>query len=264
MRLLPKNFNRLQKAIFALHECLTLTAFKKALPVILMGLVPSDLFYAAEFDLELKAEREKITATADSPPPEKPVPTRFIENFWREHPAASLLAPPPGAAVLKLADFYSLPRLRGKEFYERYYEPDGGRRMLAIATQAGPQTLGVIGLCNRATAFTERDRRLLKLIGPHIEQTRRHLAMLAPGKPVHAEVLTAYGLTPREAEITHWLVSGKTNAEIAAILTSCTRTVEKHMEAILKKLGAENRAAAAALLAAQAEPATAWEIRASA
>lgn len=263
MQLLPNDFNRLQKAILALHECLTLTAFKKALPVILLGLVPSDLFYAMEFDLELKAEREKITATAD-PPPAKPVPTWFIENFWRGHPAAHQLAQAGGVAALRLADFYSLPRLRGKEFYERYYEPDGGRRMLAIATQAGPQTLGVIGLCKRETLFTERDRLLLKLIGPHIEQARRHFVMRTPGKPVHAETLTAYGLTPRETEISHWLVSGKTNAEIAAILTSCTRTVEKHMEAILKKLGAENRAAAAALLATQAEPALAREIRASA
>lgn len=60
----------------------------------------------------------------------------------------------------------------------------------------------------------------------------------------------AYGLTPREMEIAHWLTVGKTNAETAAILAARPRTMEKHMEAILQKLGAENRPVAATVIAA--------------
>ena len=37
---------------------------------------------------------------------------------------------------------------------------------------------------------------------------------------------------------------GKTNAEVGLILDSAKRTVEKHVEHILEKLGVENRAAA--------------------
>jgi DNA-binding CsgD family transcriptional regulator len=59
----------------------------------------------------------------------------------------------------------------------------------------------------------------------------------------------AYDLTPRETEIAHWVTGGKSNPEIAIILRCSARTVEKHMEKILQKLGVQNRAAAAVVVA---------------
>ncbi len=61
--------------------------------------------------------------------------------------------------------------------------------------------------------------------------------------------LLPLGLTPREAEVLYWLAEGKTNAEIATILASSRRTVEKHVEHILAKLAVENRATAARVAA---------------
>ena len=52
-------------------------------------------------------------------------------------------------------------------------------------------------------------------------------------------------LTKREAEVLSWVARGKSNAEIAAILDVCTKTVDKHLERIYPKLGVENRTAAA-------------------
>ena len=54
-----------------------------------------------------------------------------------------------------------------------------------------------------------------------------------------------FGLTGREAEIAFWTAQGKTNGEIAVILSMAKRTVEKHVEHLLAKLGVENRATAA-------------------
>ena len=42
-----------------------------------------------------------------------------------------------------------------------------------------------------------------------------------------------------------WLAQCKTNPEIAIILATPVRTIEKHVEHILHKLGVENRVAAA-------------------
>lgn len=56
--------------------------------------------------------------------------------------------------------------------------------------------------------------------------------------------LLPLGLTPREAEVLFWVSEGKTNAEIAIILDSSRRTVEKHAEHVLEKLNVENRAGA--------------------
>lgn len=55
----------------------------------------------------------------------------------------------------------------------------------------------------------------------------------------------------REAEVLYWVAEGKTNAEIATILSSSRRTVEKHVEHVLEKLGVENRAAAARVATAR-------------
>lgn len=63
-------------------------------------------------------------------------------------------------------------------------------------------------------------------------------------EPAQPGLLVPLGLTPREAEVLFWLSEGKTNAEIGLILNSSRRTVEKHVEHILEKLGLENRGAA--------------------
>jgi DNA-binding response OmpR family regulator/DNA-binding CsgD family transcriptional regulator len=54
-------------------------------------------------------------------------------------------------------------------------------------------------------------------------------------------------LTQREAEVLLWVARGKSNRDIAEILTLSPRTVNKHLEQIYAKLGVENRTSAAAL-----------------
>ncbi|MEY2576718.1 MAG: hypothetical protein QOF80_2205 [Verrucomicrobiota bacterium] len=48
----------------------------------------------------------------------------------------------------------------------------------------------------------------------------------------------------REGEVLGWIVEGKRDAEIAAILGLSTRTVEKHVQHILEKVGVETRTGA--------------------
>jgi DNA-binding CsgD family transcriptional regulator len=63
----------------------------------------------------------------------------------------------------------------------------------------------------------------------------------------HPDLLQRLGLAPREAEVLFWISKGKTSREIAAILSITRKTVDKHAERIHRKLGAENRTAAAAI-----------------
>ncbi len=60
---------------------------------------------------------------------------------------------------------------------------------------------------------------------------------------------TKLGLTQREAEVLLWIARGKSNRDVAEILTLSPRTVNKHLEQIFTKLGVENRTSAAALAA---------------
>jgi DNA-binding NarL/FixJ family response regulator len=54
-------------------------------------------------------------------------------------------------------------------------------------------------------------------------------------------------LTQREAEVLLWIARGKSNRDVAEILTLSPRTVNKHLEQIYAKLGVENRTSAATL-----------------
>jgi predicted ATPase/DNA-binding CsgD family transcriptional regulator len=76
-------------------------------------------------------------------------------------------------------------------------------------------------------------------------------ANLAGEGPVEAqpeaEPPVPFGLTRREREVLALVAAGKTDPEIAELLSVGRRTVETHVSAVLAKLGVETRAAAAAL-----------------
>jgi DNA-binding CsgD family transcriptional regulator len=68
--------------------------------------------------------------------------------------------------------------------------------------------------------------------------TERHTA-------IRAHTLEDLALTPREVEVLSWVAQGKTNSDIAAILSVSSRTVQKHLEHIFDKLAVDSRTAAA-------------------
>lgn len=54
-------------------------------------------------------------------------------------------------------------------------------------------------------------------------------------------------ISGREAQVLLWLAQGKSNRDIAEILSLSPRTVNKHLERMFKKMGVENRTSAAAM-----------------
>ena len=57
--------------------------------------------------------------------------------------------------------------------------------------------------------------------------------------------LLQLGLTAREAEVLYWAAHGKSNQEVATILSASLNTVKKHVANLLVKMGAETRLTAA-------------------
>lgn len=68
----------------------------------------------------------------------------------------------------------------------------------------------------------------------------------APG--MEDRLRETYQVSAREAEVLSWIAQGKTNRDIAEILDVSPRTVNKHLERIFRKIGVENRTAAAAIV----------------
>jgi DNA-binding NarL/FixJ family response regulator len=75
------------------------------------------------------------------------------------------------------------------------------------------------------------------------------LLRLVEGDPANDQLVLQrmLALTQRESEVLLWIARGKSNRDIADILTLSPRTVNKHLEQIFTKLGVENRTSAAAL-----------------
>lgn len=72
--------------------------------------------------------------------------------------------------------------------------------------------------------------------------------------PPGPAALLALGLTSRQAEVVYWVAQAKSNPEIAIILGTSSRTIDKHMERIFVRLGVENRASAMVIAAELLHP----------
>ena len=88
----------------------------------------------------------------------------------------------------------------------------------------------------------ERDRILIDILVPHLHDALTDCP--GPDRPrVPAASDTGAGrLSEREVEVLHWVQAGKTNGEIGTILGISEFTVKNHMQRILGKLNATNRA----------------------
>lgn len=80
-----------------------------------------------------------------------------------------------------------------------------------------------------------------------------HLAKRCREITAGPERFGGLGVTTREAEVLTLVVEGFSNKEIAARLVLSPRTVEKHVETLLRKLGARSRTHLAAIAGARAD-----------
>ncbi|ANA12724.1 DNA-binding response regulator [Acetobacter oryzifermentans] len=80
---------------------------------------------------------------------------------------------------------------------------------------------------------------------PEPEEFLIRLTVSKEGNEI-ASLQKRLNLTAREAEVLFWISKGKTNRDIAEILSISHRTVNKHLEQAYVKIGVENRASATA------------------
>jgi DNA-binding NarL/FixJ family response regulator len=75
-----------------------------------------------------------------------------------------------------------------------------------------------------------------------------HAAVERTPTPLDTGAPATRALSPREREVALLVARGRTNPEIAEILGTRLPTVRHQVEAVLRKVGADNRAAVAALV----------------
>jgi DNA-binding CsgD family transcriptional regulator len=142
------------------------------------------------------------------------------------------------SGVLRLSNLLSRRERRGMEYDAVVWRPHGIDDALRLWLPAPPGRARSIYLERSGKNYTDREVTLFSLLRPHLARIR-----------VDAESRRRFArdtrLTVREREVLGWIARGKTNREIAALLSISPHTVRKHIENIFEKLDVRTRTAAA-------------------
>lgn len=177
----------------------------------------------------------------------------FDRHFFG-HPQLRLQGLAKGGPMQRMSEVPSGRDVQRSALYANGYQRTGLEHAMAVPLYQDAATQVSIVVSRRGMDFGERDRARLELLRPHLAFLFCHACRRAAGLAQRAGApmllpaprvdLASTALTPREREVLRWLSAGKTDADIAALLSISPRTVNKHLEHIYVKLGVETRTAA--------------------
>jgi transcriptional regulator EpsA len=101
-------------------------------------------------------------------------------------------------------------------------------------------------LAHAGQVYGEPQRLLLALLMPQLHSAWLRVQGGPPVRSEHGEHAAAVGLTERERQVLKGLREGQSNQQIGEALAISALTVKNHVQRILRKLGASNRAHAVA------------------
>src|SRR5438874_11146561 len=153
-----------------------------------------------------------------------------FDRHFKQHPLVRFHGYEDGRVTQRISDCLPLARFRESALYNDYYRRIRIDHAMALPIFVRDGLLVSFVLNRSRRDFSDRERALLDVLRPHLARLYRR---------------TVNRLTTREAEVLNWVAHGKTDAQIAAILGTSTRTVQKHLQNVYAKLGVENRTAAA-------------------
>jgi DNA-binding CsgD family transcriptional regulator len=253
MRLSHKDYDALNNAVFELYDFRDLRRFRAEIPDILLKLVPSEYFFWPEYNVGVN-QPPSLEDFVESSPCVTAELGAHMGSLILTHPFTSHFMKSGEQTALQISDFFTEAQFTRSSISDTYRRWGKFRHNISMPTTASIGKAAGIGFCNRNRAFTERDRLVMNLLRRHFDRAHRNAKLATAQMKMPAASLQDYALTPRESEIALWLAQGKTNREISIILNTASRTVEKHVEKILKKLNVEHRAAAAISISAAVNP----------
>lgn len=168
-----------------------------------------------------------------------------LREVYQQNPIYNYIQGGGKGPVVDISDLTTRRELHRTDFYQDIFRPyDIEHQLCVLLPREGwINTLTI----NSDRAISERMKTLLMLACRHIELAHRNACLLDQ----IAQVAAAAGvtdevglLTAREAEVFSWLREGKRNSEIGMILGCSARTIDKHVQNILRKTGAETRTGA--------------------
>jgi DNA-binding CsgD family transcriptional regulator len=166
----------------------------------------------------------------------------FWEQYWDCQHCSYAARTGDQRSIITVADFYSARQWHSTGMYTDFCHPLGQEHHLMVClpralppTTAPGRYVRLTLLRGPGPDFSERDRAVLTLLGPHLDQAyldaerRRH--------PIPR-------ITARQKDLLRLLAAGQTNSQIARHLGISEGTVRTHLENIYDRLGVSSRTAA--------------------
>jgi DNA-binding CsgD family transcriptional regulator len=247
-RLSHRAYERLLRILPRLYACLTLEELQSATPFLILEIAEADGAGWFEFNV---GEQPEVVGFRES----KPVVTRAtlagIPHAVATHPHVNgWLA--GDVRTRRMSD------LQQKTLHRYFDENREAYRGIGVEQATVPLVVSlnrVTNLSLRRTKkhFRDEDIAALALLRPHVQQALANAKLFEATRRAAVRLTTgasrAESFTERESQVAFWIAEGKTNIEIGLILGIGSRTVEKHVETILRKLHVENRTTAALSIA---------------
>jgi DNA-binding CsgD family transcriptional regulator len=221
--------------------------------------VMGELHRLIDFDHGIFNEVDPVTRLArfDVYPPGMPAPEWGFETYERllpRNPIFKDVQQKGDGSARRLSDFVDQARLQTLPFYTELLEPLGMRYQVAFSLAYRRPQIVAFSLNRSQYDFTDDEVAVLDLVRPHLSRVYRRLRQstepLRRDKNTLATIGRSWRLTPRETEVLKAATHGLEIDAIAARLGISTRTVDKHLQHVYRKLGVTNRAAATAAAAA--------------
>ncbi len=236
----------LHAALDVLHEigeaCDGVADFARRGVKSLPRLVGSELTTLSVCDLDSGHRR----VVSDAPGAISPREIEAFDRHFFVHPLVCEHGRNPAAVTKRIGDLMPASEFHRTPLYNEYYRAIGIEHVTAVPIHVDRRLLVSFVLNRAAAPFTDRERKLLDVVRPHLANLYRLGVAIDRTRqaPTDTADVADLALTPREREVLDWVAGGKTNRDIAAIVGASPRTVEKHLERIYEKLGVETRTAA--------------------
>jgi DNA-binding CsgD family transcriptional regulator len=233
----------LMRSLERLHRADSLEHFPPIVFGALGELIPGATFSLETFNLKTG---EVVSATSNSMPISPEIKNRILE-LVPTHPVMPI-ARVGAKGAIRVTDCISQRQFEQTALFLDVFVPLGIRRQTVVTLDIPGHIAGVT--VNRDLDFTDEEALLLSLIAPNVALAHRNLQRMESLKTAADQVipkpedLERVGLTPREAEVLHWVIKGKQDGVIAGILKISVRTVHQHIARILRKLQSETRGSA--------------------
>lgn len=177
-----------------------------------------------------------------------PIPAELVDRFAlyaHQNPLVEYCMTSRRGSARRISDFLSPSQLHTLELYREVYAEVGLEYQLAFTLpQRPPRMLGV-ALSRKERDFTDAERDFVNRARPFLIQAYRNALAYEALKPAEEDQLAAAlvraGLTGRQAAVAALVSMGRSNADAAAALGISARTVDKHLEHVFAKLGANSR-----------------------